>query len=569
MSSLSYQKILKEGVRRTKGNESRSFNLLAAKLIADLIKNSLGPGGKEKLFVDILGEVTLTKDGATLLRKIDVEHPAAKVVIEASNAVDNEVGDGTISVVVLIGSLLEKAQDLLDLGINPTMIIDGYSKGLRLSLEIISEISQEFKNIDINIMEKLSNTCLSSKFIINICNDISKISKIMVDAICSISDFENKIIDTDNIKIEKKIGNIDDTKLINGIVIDKCIDNSLMPKFIRNAKILLTNDDLDRKRTKIDSEIQISTPSSMKNFVNQESFLIKNKIDSIIKSGVNVVISQKGIDLSAQTLLAKAGIISVKRVKENDLLWLERATGAKITNDLNSIIPDFYIGHAENVYEKYVGDDKIFFVEGCSDPKAVTLLLRANSRNILDELHRTVLDVISVLKNFIFKPLIVGGGGSTESILANRIRKQSYSIEGKEQLILQKFAESLEEIPLTIAKNAGMNIIDTFVELRSRNSNGFNDRNIKWYGIDATERKIRNVYSKISEPSIVKEQILKTAVEVSCLLLSVDDVLIAKPVMQTHTHADGTNHSHEGGDRKHDHYFDRLGKQQRPTHHYF
>ena len=568
------EQLFGQGMRRSKDKDTRRYNLLAARLIADLIKNSLGPCGMEKMLIDVLGEVTVTKDGATLLRKLDIEHPAAKVLIEASNAVDNEVGDGTTSVVVLAGALLEKAEQLLDRGISPSIIVDGYLNGLEISLKTLEDIARISNNSDREIMERLATTSLRSKMIsYTISKQNNVAAKLVVDAICTITDFANNQVDVDDIKIEEKPGNMSDIQLVKGIVIDKTIDNSAMPRRIGNAKILLINEDLESKRTKTDAEIRISSPDQIQPYFDKQSLTLRLKVQNIINSGTNVVISQKGINLLAQSYLAKAGIISIRRVKENDLLWLEKATGAKIVRDLdNNIISDKYLGYAGNVYEKFVGNDKMVFVEDCKNPKSVTILLRANSKRLLDECHRSILDAIAVLKDFIIKPSIVAGGGSPEAIIASRIRTQARSISGRKQIVVEKFAEALEEIPLIIATNAGMNIVDTLVQLRSKCSSSAilpSNGKVSWYGINAIERKVEEIFSNTIEPSLVKEQVIKTAVEVTNLLISVDDVLMAKPVMNTHTHADGTEHSHTGGDKKHDHYFDKLGKRQRPMHHYY
>src|SRR5438445_179500 len=392
--------LLSEGTKYSTREEARRYNLLAGKLIADLIKSSFGPRGFEKMYIDLLGEVTITKNGSTILRKLDVEHPAAKVMIDASNSVDNEVGDGTISVVILAGSLLEK---------------------------------------------------------------------------------------------EEKPGNTSDIELVRGVVIDKTIDNSAMPRLIEKAKILLTNEELDNERTKTDAEIIINNPQEMQMYLSKENDYVKEKAQKIIDSGANVVISQKGISLLAQHYLSRAGIISLRRVKENDLHWLEKAVGASITIDLDNIT-EKHLGFAGKVYEKFVGDDKMVFVEECRNPKSVTILLRANSKRILDEYHRSVLDAIAVLKDFFLNPSIVAGGGSTEIIIANELRKRSLSIEGREQIVIQNFAEALEEIPLTIARNSGMNIVDTIVQLRSKNSEHKNGRLNLCNGVDEIERKLKKMY---------------------------------------------------------------------------
>lgn len=570
------------GLKRTYGTEARRYNLLAARLIADLVKGFLGPRGLEKMFIDILGEMTVTKDGATFLRKIDVEHPAAKVIIEASNAVDNAVGDGTTSVVVLAGALVEKAEGLLEIGVSPSRILDGYHNALHMALEIVRKVSIETTNHDKKIMRYLVETCLRSKAVSHFTEEIV-IPSLVVQGICEIADFSRRHLEVDDIKIEEKIGSSSDTELVHGTVIDKTIDDSSMPRIIENAKILLLDSDVQDERTKTDAEIRISDPSQMTSFIKKKNSNLLQKIQYVIESGANVVFSRGGIDSLALNHFAKNKMLTVRRVKENDLLWLAKATGAKVVRDLDSIHGND-LGYAAKVYEKTVGDDKMVFVDGCRNPKSITFLLRANSKKILDEFHRTILDSIYVLRNFITDPKIVPGGGAIEAFIAMLIKEKSYQLPGKEQIVIQKFAEALEEIPLTIARNSGLNTVDIRAHLRQRvysqsqpknnkksKKDNFNNGRV-WYGINALERKIDNMMElHIIEPLMVKEQILITATEVIILLMRVDDVLMKKPIEthgHTHTHMDGTTHSHNGGSKPHDH-FDKLGKQQRPMHHYY
>jgi archaeal chaperonin len=571
------------GVKRTYGTQAMRYNLLAARLIADLVKGFLGPRGLEKMFIDILGEMIVTKDGATFLRKIDVEHPAAKVIIEASNAVDNAVGDGTTSVVVLAGALVEKAEDLLEMGISPAVISDGYHNALQMAIGIIRKVARDSTNYDRKIMKYLVDTCLRSKAVSHFTEEM-KIPSLVVDGICRVADFSKSYLDVDDIKIEEKIGISSDMQLVLGTVIDKTIDESSMPRIIENAQILLLDNDIQDERTKTDAEIRISDPTEVTHFLDNKTRNLVQKIQCVIKSGANVIFSRGGIDPLALNHFAKNRILTVRRVKENDLLWLAKATGAKVVKDLDTISSTDF-GYAAKVYEKMVCDDKMVFVDGCSNPKSITFLLRASSKKILDEFHRTVLDSIYVLRNFIMEPKIVPGGGAVEAFIAQLIKDRSNLISGKEQIVIQKFAEALEEIPLTIAKNAGMNTIDIGTRLREKvyTQSLLNDSKIwkrdyqynnshDWYGINAIERKIDNMINlHVMEPLMVKEQILITATEVIILLMRVDDVLMKKPVDMhghTHTHIDGTTHSHKGGNKPHDH-FDRLGKQQRPMHHYY
>lgn len=559
------EKIIPEDLQHTKSDKSRRYNLLGAKLTTDLVKTSLGPRGLEKMYIDILGEATITKDGAAFLRKVDLLHPAAKAVIEAANSVDNAVGDGTVTVAVLIGSLVRKAEELLDMGIPPAIIIKGYQKGLEISLETLYKIAKTKDNSDKDVLENLALTCLRSKAVSNIVDE-DIIAKLVVKAVSTISDFKNNKIEYDDIKIEEKPGNADGTTFIKGIVVDKTFDNFQMPKHVQNARILLLDDELDNENTKTESQIIITSVGQREVFLQKKSDDIKNKIARILNSGANVIFSRKGINSLAQEQLLRSGIVSIRRVKENDLHWLSKATGAKIIK-LDEISKE-NLGYAGQVYEKFVGDDKMVFVEGCTNPKSVTLLLRSQSKRYLDEFHRSVLNAIHVLEDFIITPQIVVGGGSTEAMISKKLREVAYTIEGKEQIVVEKFADAMEEIPLTIARNSGMNAINTLTELRSKIDQTSSENLTKWYGIDALDRKVQDLEAKnVIEPMVVKEQVLKTASEVVQMLLRVDDVFEKKPLDNTHTHADGTTHSHAHGREKHDH--DAMGRVQRPMHHYY
>ena len=572
--------LLKEDSKFSRGSTARRFNLLAAKLISELVDNCLGPGGMEKMFIDILGEVTITKDGATFLRKIDVEHPAAKLLIEASNAVDNEVGDGTTSVVVFAGALIKKTEEILELGISPTTILDGYLRGLDYSLEILNSIKFNFSNSDRKTMEKIASTTIGSKQIVHAIANTSryKIAELLVEAVTCITDYSNNYVDVDDIKFEEKIGSMSEVQLIKGIAIDKTIDTSSMPRLIRHAKILLLDLDLDDQSPKTEMKIMIDQPNQIAQFTERRREILLHTVDKVIATGANVVISRKGINVIAQSKLARAGILSIRRVKENDILWIKKATHAIIVRDIETMKSE-NLGYGEMVSEKILGDERMVFIEGCRNPKSVTILIRANSKRYLDEYRRSLMDVIFCLRNYILSPRLVAGGGATEMIIASIIRQRSYLYQGKEQIVLNKFAEALEEVPLTIARNVGMDKIDTLTKLRSKYSKF--ERNLsdmgytsikKWFGIDGVNREVSDTLScNIIELAQVKEQVLKSAVEVVVMLLRVDDVVMAKPEMQMHTHRDGTAHSHARGDKKHEHgeYFDRLGNSQRPSHHYY
>ena len=564
---MKYPDLLNEDVARVGLQIARKYNLQAGILIADAIKTSLGPRGLDKVYMDIHGDVTITKHGGAFLRKIDVDHPAAKAIIEGANAVDTNVGDGTITVTVLIGALLKKAEELLKMGISPTVISQGYEKSGEIAQEVLGNIAQKCNPSDRKIMHDLAISCLKGKALYNMSADDVPIARMIIDAICMITDFSKNQIDVDNIKIEEKAGDVSDIELVKGIVIDKTIDSSAMPQSIENAKILLTNEDLERRRTRTEAEISINSPEQMNLFLKQETNDILAKVKKIIDSGANVVISRKGIDSLAQEYLAKAGIISMRRVKANDLWWVEKATGASTCKSMDNILSN-ELGEAKRVYQKRVSDDKMVFVDGCKNPKAVTLLIRANSKRYLDEFHRTALNVIYVLRNFIEKPLIVGGGGSTEAIIANKIRAKALDVEGKEQIVVEKFAEAMEEIPMTLAKNVGMDTIDALIELRRQHAK-FSNGKFTWIGIDSAERKVSEIFSKrVVEPIVVKEQVIKTGVEVTNMILRVDDVFIRDLIDNTHCHIDGTVHAHRDGGKSHNH-FEQEGLEQRQMHHYY
>jgi len=564
---LKYPDLLNEDVARVGLQIARKYNLQAGILITDAIKTSLGPRGLDKVYMDIQGDATITKHGGAFLRKIDVDHPAAKAIIEGANAVDTNVGDGTITVTVLIGALLKKAEELLKMGISPAVISQGYEKSGEIAQEVLWNIAQKSNPSDRKIMHDLAISCMKGKALYNMSADDVPIARMIIDAICMITDFSKNQIDVDNIKIEEKAGDVSDIALVKGIVIDKTIDSSAMPQSIENAKILLTNEDLERRRTRTEAEISINSPEQMNLFLKQETNDILAKVKKIIDSGANVVISRKGIDSLAQEYLAKAGIISMRRVKANDLWWIEKATGASTCKSMDNISSN-ELGEAKRVYQKSVSDDKMVFVDGCKNPKAVTLLIRANSKKYLDEFHRTALNVIYVLRDFIEKPLIVGGGGSTEAIIANKIRARALDIEGKEQIVVEKFAEAMEEIPMTLAKNVGMDTIDALIELRRQHAK-FSNGKFTWIGIDSAERKVSEIFSKrVVEPVVVKEQVIKTGVEVTNMILKVDDVFIRDLIDNTHCHIDGTVHAHRDGGKSHNH-FEQEGLEQRQMHHYY
>jgi chaperonin GroEL (HSP60 family) len=564
---VKYPGLLNHDVARVGVEESRKLNLIVGGMVTDAIKTSFGPRGMEKVFIDILGEDTITKHGGAFLRKIDVNHPVAKAIIEGVNTVDTHVGDGTISTAILIGMLLKKSQELLKMGIPPTTIIKGYEKSLEFALDILDKIKKEESINNNKIMYQLATSCLAGKAIASLVSEDVPIANLIVDAICRITNFQKKTIDIDDIKIEEKAGNVNNIQLVWGTIIDKTIDNSAMPRSIENAKILLLNEPLEIMRTKTDDQIEINSPAQMTLFLNQETIDIRSKIKHIANSGANVIVSRKGINSIAQEYLSKLGIISMRRVKMNDLMWLEKSTGAKICKNLEDISKG-ELGFAKKVYEKNVGGEKMVFLEGCSNPKSVTLLLRCSSKRYLDEFHRDALNVIYVLRNFIENSFIVRGGGSTEAIIANKIRDQSTTVEGREQIVIEKFADAIEEIPITLARNVGMDPIDTLTQLRSKYANCPKGV-LKWYGINSEKRKVSEIFpDEVIESLAVKQQIIKTGVGVTNMILNVNDIFMKDEIDNTHCHIDGVVHAHHDGGKAHDH-FEQEGLEQRQMHHYY
>ena len=512
--------ILKEGASQTKGRDAQKNNIAAAKLISEVVRSSLGPRGMDKMLVDGLGDVTITNDGATILKEIDVQHPAAKMMVEISKATDNEVGDGTSSVVVLAGALIEKAEELITKDVHPTIIVDGYRKSALKSIEIFNHLAQKIDPGNKSEIIRVARTSMQTKLV---SKDSDELSGLVVNAALQVSEPNESayIIDIDDVKVEKKAGgSLRDTKLIKGIVLDKEVVHGGMPKRVEKAKIALINSALEIEKTEFDAKININSPDQMKMFLEEENKMLKNMVDKIISSGANVAICQKGIDDIAQHYLAKSNVLSVRRVKESDMTKLSRATGARIVNNLEDL-GSKDLGSADLVEERKVETDKWVFIEGCKHPKAVTILIRGGSQRVVDEAERSIHDALMVTKDVMEKPLIVAGGGSPESYVAGKLREWSSTLSGREQLAADKFAESLEVIPLALAENAGMDPIDTLTELRSKQTKGS-----KWSGIDARGGKVVDMSKlDIVEPLSVKEQIIKSATEVASMILRIDDVI--------------------------------------------
>jgi len=527
--------LLKEGATETKGREAQKNNIAAAKIIAEIIHTSLGPRGMDKMLVDDLGDVTITNDGATILKEIDVQHPAAKMLVEISKTTDNEVGDGTTSAVVLAGALLENAESLINQDVHPTIIVDGYRKAAKKAKQLLQEIADTIPPNDKTLLQKIAKTAMQTKLVRK---DSSYLSDLVVKAVLAVAEKDNETfhVDEDDIKVEKKAGgSIKDSLLIEGIVLDKEVVHAGMPKKASDAKIALVNTALEINKTETDAKINISNPQQLKTFLDEENRMLKTMVDKVVASGATVLICQKGVDDMVQHYLAKSGILTVRRVKESDMTKLAKATGARITTNLDDLF-EKDLGTAQLVEERKIEEDRWIFIEGCRHPKSVSLLLRGGSQRVVDEVERSVHDSIMVVKDVMEMPSIVAGGGAPETYTATKLRTWSKTLEGREQLAAEKFAEALESIPLILAENAGMDPIDTLTNLRSKQLKGE-----KWIGVDVMKAKVANMKSSdIIEPLVVKQQIVSAATEAACMILRIDDVIATSK-------AAGPPHGGEGG----------------------
>jgi len=516
--------LLKEGATETKGKDARKNSITAAKLIAQVIRSSLGPRGMDKMLVGSTGDITITNDGATILKEIDVEHPVAKMMVEVAKAVDNEAGDGTKSVVVLAGSLIENAEELFNKDVHPTIVVKGYREASKKAIEFLKKISIEIDPYDKAFLNKIALTSMASKLVTT---NSQVLSDIVIDAALNVAEEleENKFkIDLDNIKVEKKVGaSLHDSQLIQGIVMDKEIVHAGMPKKIQGAKIVLLNSALEIEKTKFDAKLNISSPDQMQNFLNEEERMLKSMVDRISASGANVVLCQKGIDEIAQNYLAKEGIIALRRIKESDMSKLAKATGARIVTNTDELSKDD-IGLAELVEERNVETDKWVFIEGCKNPKSVTILIRGGSQTLVDEAERSIHDALMAVKGVVEYPYVLVGGGASETVVSRKLREWSTSLASRKQLAVEKYSDAVESIPLVLAENAGMSIIDTQAQLRTKSKEAGKAR----YGIDVFKGKIADLSSRdIYEPLSVKNQIINSATEAACMILRIDDIISA------------------------------------------
>jgi archaeal chaperonin len=511
--------IMSDNSQRTVGKEAQRNNILAAKLVAETVRTTLGPKGMDKMLVDSMNDVIITNDGVTILEEMKIEHPAAKMIVEVAKTQEAEVGDGTTTAVVLAGELLKNAEKLIDENIHPTVIAKGYRQAAAKAQEILQGIAKDITINDEQILRNIAETAMTGK---GAESAKEKLSQICVTAIKQIIDDTN--IDLDNVKIEKKVGGgIQDSELIQGIVLDKERVHSSMPKKVENAKVALLDVALEIKDTEIDAKIQITDPTQLQSFLDQEEKMLKDMVDRVINSGAKVVFCQKGIDDLAQHYLSKAGIYATRRVKQSDMVKLQKATDAKIVSNLKDLKEED-LGNAGSVEEKKIGDEEMTYVTKCENPKAVTLFIRGGTEHVVDEIERAIKDALGDISASVKEGKVVAGAGAPEMELSKKLKEFSNSLSGREQLAVQAFAESIEVIPKTLAENAGLDPIDVLTELKSKH-----DANETEAGINGFTGKVTNSWEEgVIEPLKVKTQAIKSASEVAELILRIDDIIASK-----------------------------------------
>ena len=517
--------ILKEGTSRRRGKEARRANITAARIVAEMLRSTLGPRGMDKMLIDSLGDITITNDGATILDEMDIQNPAAKMMVEVAKAQDKEVGDGTTTVVVLGGELLKQAEALLDQNVHPTVIIGGYKKAAEKAVEILREMSRPIDLDDDDTLMKVAMTSMRSKAI-SIARE--HFAKIAIEAVRQIAEKRGDkfFVDVDNVQIVKKEGkSLLETELVKGLIIDKEVVHPGMPKRIEDARIALLNCPLEIEKTEIDAEIRIRSPDAIKAFLDQETEMLRDMVKKIKASGANVVFCQKGIDDMAQHFLAKEGILAVRRVKKSDMEKLAKATGGRVVTSIKDLTPED-LGYAEVVEERKVGDEKMVFIRGCKNPRSVGILIRAGLERLVDEAERAMHDSLCVIADVFEEPRILPGGGATEVEVARRLRDYAKKIGGREQLAIEAFADAVEVVPKTLAENAGLDPLDIMVSLRASHEkpDGVG------MGVDVFSGDVVDMFEQgVIEPLKVKEHVIKSATEVASMILRIDDVIAAAP----------------------------------------
>ena len=512
--------ILREGSQRTAGREAQKSNIMAAKAVATAVRTTLGPKGMDKMLVDTLGDVVITNDGVTILKEMDIEHPAAKMMVEIAKTQDDEVGDGTTTAVVLAGELLKKAEELLDQEIHPTVIAAGYRAAAEKAIGVLKDMAIKVSRDDDELLKKIAVTAMTGKGS-GIARD--ELSELSVKAVKAIMD-EDGTVDVDNITVEKKVGgSVTNSELVYGMVIDKERLHPNMPKKVKDAKIALLNSAIEIEKTEVDAKIEITSPDQLQAFLDQEETMLKDMVKKIVSTGANVVFCQKGIDDLAQHFLAKAGVYTIRRIKKSDMEKLARATGGRIVTSIHDLT-ESELGHAGLVEEKKIAGDDMTFVVECDNPKSVSIILRGGTEHVVDELDRGMEDALRVVGVALEDGLLMPGGGAPEIELALRLREFAATVGGREQLAIEAFAEALEIIPKTLAENAGFDQIDTLVALRSSHEKG-----VKTAGLDmATGGPVNMEEKGVVEPMRVKTQAINSATEAAVMILRIDDVIASK-----------------------------------------
>ncbi|WP_054841065.1 thermosome subunit beta [Thermococcus peptonophilus] len=529
MAQLSGQPVVilpEGGTQRYVGRDAQRLNILAARIIAETVRTTLGPKGMDKMLVDSLGDIVVTNDGATILDKIDLQHPAAKMMVEVAKTQDKEAGDGTTTAVVIAGELLRKAEELLDQNIHPSIIIKGYALAAEKAQEILDEIAIKVDPDDEETLLKIAATSITGK---NAESHKELLAKLAVEAVKQVAEKKDGkyLVDLDNIKFEKKAGEgVEESELVRGVVIDKEVVHPRMPKRVENAKIALINEALEVKKTETDAKINITSPDQLMSFLEQEEKMLKDMVDHIAQTGANVVFVQKGIDDLAQHYLAKYGIMAVRRVKKSDMEKLAKATGAKIVTNVKDLTPPEDLGYAEVVEERKLAGENMIFVEGCKNPKAVTILIRGGTEHVIDEVERALEDAVKVVKDVMEDGAVLPAGGAPEIELAIRLDEYAKQVGGKEALAIENFAEALKIIPKTLAENAGLDTVEMLVKVISEHKN----RGGLGIGIDVFAGEPADMLERgIIAPLRVTKQAIKSASEAAIMILRIDDVIAAKP----------------------------------------
>jgi len=518
--------VLKEGTERERGRGATANNIAAARAVADAVRSTLGPRGMDKMLVDSMGDITITNDGVTILKEVDVEHPAAKMLVEVAKTQDQQCGDGTTTAVVLAGELLKRSEYLLEQNVHPTVITRGFQLALQEARRLLeADIGTAVKHDDDAILRDCATTAMGSKGVVGSRESLSDIAVRAVKRIAEVRGGKT-ICDVDQIKVEKRHGGtVSDTELIEGIVLDKERGHPRMPGEISGAKVALLNSALEIKKTEIESKINIKTPSQIQSFLDEEDKTFRRMVDAIKASGANVVVCQKGIDDVVLHYLAKEGIYAVKQVKESDLQKLARATGGKIVTGIKELTPSD-LGSAAKVEERKVGDDDMTFVTGCSNPRSVSILVRGGTEHVTQEVERSLHDALKVVGSVLEDGVVCPGGGATEIDLAVRLRKWAGSVGGREQLAVEAFAQSLEAVPWALAENGGYDSINTLIELRSAHDGPKANRNV---GVNLADGKAADMWQlRVLEPARVKRQAITSAVEVASMVLRIDDIIASK-----------------------------------------